>query len=132
MFARAMILLLVPAVVAGCRAEPAAAPPPRIVAPAPVCKAGHDAPQRLRLGVSRTSSSTFFDDGFRPVADLVASRLGLPVDLVLTDRYDELADLLASGDADLAVLPPLTYVHARERMPCLSLLLTMVSRGDVY
>ena len=95
------------------------------------CAAGRDVPERLRLAVTRSGSSTFFDDGYRPVADYLAERLNRPVDLLFGDHYDDVAAMLERGDADVAVLPPLAYVRARDRTPCLRLLLTMVSRGDI-
>jgi len=41
-------------------------------------------------------------------------------------------DLLERGAVDIASLSPLSYVQARERMPCLRLLAMQVSRGDLH
>lgn len=96
------------------------------------CAAGTTSPERLRFAVVRSGSSSFDRDGYVPVAGFLSARLGIPVDLVAVDRYADLAVVLEAGGAEFALMPPLAYVEARERIPCLRPLVTMAAEGEVW
>ncbi len=67
---------------------------------------------------------------FSPLAELLASKLGLRVTVRVTDSYDELVEELKAGRVDLVKLSPLAYVKARERVRDLKLLATQVANGS--
>lgn len=71
-------------------------------------------------------------DAYAPVARFLASRIGIEVELIPIEHYDDLVEKLSRGDVDLAKLPPLAYVKAHEQIPCLRLLRTMVVDGAVH
>ncbi len=86
-----------------------------------------------RAPVSRTGSgSGSQEEAFGPVARFLSARIGVPVDLAAASRYDELADWISRGMVDVALVPPLAYVRAKERIACLRLLRTMVVGGTVH
>jgi phosphate/phosphite/phosphonate ABC transporter binding protein len=120
-----------------CLAALACAPSPsppvrtgRTESPRIECRPGTAKPARLRFGVAFWCTGFVFQDGYRPMAEHVSIDLGRPVELVFVTNYDQLAMMLETGDLDVALLPPLAYVRARERMPCLKLLYTLVNDGD--
>lgn len=111
--------------------EPLQPPPVPSVAPlpsiSPGCLPGTVLPSRIRLGIARHGTQQV--DRNTPLADYLASRTGLPVEIVPTDRYDELAEGLLNGLLEAAVLPPLEYVRAHDRDPCLRAHMTGVFDG---
>jgi len=98
----------------------------------PGCAAGKRTPERLRLGLGGFWGSKASQNAYSTVASFLAARIGMPVDLVPIENYDDLIARLEKGDLEVAKLPPLAYVKARELMPCLRYLRTMVVDGAVY
>ncbi len=96
------------------------------------CSEGGRWPKRLRFGLVGFWGTRTQQEAFEPVAQFLSGRLGLPVDLVAASRYDELADWVSGGQVDIAVVPPLAYVKARDGVPCLRLLRTMVVGGAIH
>jgi phosphonate transport system substrate-binding protein len=66
-----------------------------------------------------------------PLEAYLGALLGARVEVVLYEDYDALVSDVVRGDLDVAQLPPLAFVLARERDPALVLLATQVSLGDV-
>jgi phosphonate transport system substrate-binding protein len=66
------------------------------------------------------------------VAAALTADLGLPVEATAVGHYEELVARLMQGQVDIAVLPSVVYVRAREKMPCLGLAATMVGDGEVF
>ena len=95
------------------------------------CKTDKNIPEVLRFGVTPYLDTDILAQHFEPVLSYLSKRTGYAFELVPGESYTGLVDELAAGSVDLASLSPLTYVRARERMPCLQLLLTQVSLGSV-
>ncbi len=84
----------------------------------------------LLLGITApTDYEAAVRDGASLGAALTAS-LGKPVEVVVLDRYEQLAAAVAAGDVDLAWLPPLAYLRAREQA-AVTPLRRAVRRGSV-
>ena len=115
MTARPNALFCVVALMALARVSPAGDPPVRalVFGMTPI------------VGVEPTRAR------FTPLAEHMAGKLGLPVELLVTGSYGELASLVASGEVDLAKFSPLAYVHANKRIPGLRLIATQVANGSV-
>lgn len=100
--------------------------------PPPECPGGSLTPRTLRMGLGGFWGSKDSLDAYAPVAGFLSTRIGVPVELVPIEHYDDLVDKLSRGDVDVAKLPPLAYVKAHEKIPCLRLLRTMVVDGAVH
>lgn len=119
--------------VASC-APPARLPPPKPSSSttnlAPGCLPGTVVAPRVRIGLPRHGTARTL--GHEALANALSRRLGLPVEVVLLDRYDEIDEGLANGFLEVAMLPPLEYVKARDRDPCVAARLTLVFDGTVH
>lgn len=82
----------------------------------------------IRFAISPTAGSEAVRRQYTPVADFLEAVLGAPIDLVVASSYDDLVAQVADGQADLALLPPLSYVIAKERTPSLHILATAMNR----
>ena len=99
----------------------------------PECTAVAAKPRdRIRFGLVGFWGDTGQGDAFQPMRGFLEARVGVPVDLVCASRYDELVDWVAEGRIEVALVPPLAYVKANVRIPCLHLLRTMVIAGSVH
>ena len=124
---RSYILFLV-ILAAGCGRDDT----PQVLGSAPQCPAGQTAAERVRFAVARSGSSAFSEEGYRPVAEYLSRYAGVPVELVIGEQYSDLWEMLERKEAEVALLPPLAYVEASARIPCLSLMATMVARGALW
>lgn len=98
----------------------------------PDCPVGNHVPDRIRFAVGGFWGADSGYKTYQPVADFLTGHLDVPVELVADPSYDHVVNLLEQGEVELALLPPLSYVMAREKMPCLKHLRTMVVDGSVY
>ncbi len=89
-------------------------------------------PEKLRLGVVGFWGTSTHAEAFEPMASFLAEDTGRRVEIVSATGYDDLVRLLMEGELELALLPPLAYVRAREQLPHLRLLRTMVVSGAVH
>lgn len=111
-------------------AQPAGRPP--VADPAagsPSCPPGAAVVPVLRLGIPHHGVPRMKDP--RALADLLSTRVGTPVEVLTSGDYRDLSEGLRSGTLDAALLPPLEYVRARDRNPCLEARLTLVMAGRV-
>lgn len=99
---------------------------------ADACPAASRIPDRVRFGLVGFWGTRTQEEAFQPVARFLSARLGLDVDLVAASRYDELTEWISRGSVDIALVPPLAYVKARDRIACLHLLRTMVVGGTAH
>jgi phosphate/phosphite/phosphonate ABC transporter binding protein len=95
------------------------------------CEAEEAPPAVLRFGVTPYLDEALLREHFEPVLAHLAQETGYTFELVPGESYAALVDQLARKEVDIASLSPLTYVKARENMPCLKLLLTQVAFGSV-
>jgi len=68
---------------------------------------------------------------FAPLETHLGSLLGARTEVVAYQEYDELITDVIRGELDVAQLPPLAFVLARERDDQLLLLATLIANGDV-
>ena len=95
------------------------------------CLAGEVVPEVILFGITPYLDAQLLSENFEPVLKYLSERTGYPFEIVLGKGYASLVNDLEKGRVDVASLSPLTYVQARERMPCLQLMLTQVSFGSV-
>ena len=88
--------------------------------------------QTLRLGLAPFLGGAAIEAQFTPVTEYVASQLGVGVELIITDSYEDLIDRAARAEVELALLPPYSYVLARRRQPNLRLLASIINLGRTY
>ena len=84
---------------------------------------------RLRLGIVPTIGSEAVRERYEPMADFFSSLLGVQVTLVVGDSYSDLVDRFVNGEADLAILPPLSFLAAQDRLPSLQPVVSKVAYG---
>lgn len=121
-------------VATGCKATRPPVPKPPDPSPAGrvACPLGNRPIPTLRFSASLLGSPSVLFDGYQGVADHLAQATGIPVELVPTDDYTAMTDRLDAGEIEIAVLPPLEYVAAKERIPCLNAALTTIQDGHVH
>ncbi len=76
------------------------------------------------LGVQRTR------EAFEPIAKWIGTRLGVPVEFVIADGYDELVEQAVKGKLDIVQFSPLSYIVAKERVSGLRLVASSLSFGS--
>ena len=94
------------------------------------CQPGKRTVPVLRLGATPFSSSNVMLSGYQGIADYVEQVTGIPVELVAIDDYADMTAQLKSQQLEIALLPPLEYLAAKELMPCLQPSLTTVQDGQ--
>jgi len=95
------------------------------------CVHGTDHPAQLRLGYPH-GGIWQRGQGFEGVGARMASELGLPVETTTSVNYSDVVRALVDERIDVAILPALAYIHARDEMPCLLLVGTMVGDGEAF
>ena len=81
----------------------------------------------IRFALSPTAGTEAVRRQYTPVADFLASVLGAPVEVSVASSYDDLVARVAAHEVDLALLPPLSYVFAKEKTPKLEILATAMN-----
>jgi phosphate/phosphite/phosphonate ABC transporter binding protein len=69
------------------------------------------------------------DTSWQPIIDHLVRRLGVLIEPVPYDSYEAIVDAVALQQADLALLAPLSYVLAKDRLPGLEPLVHTLSEG---
>jgi phosphonate transport system substrate-binding protein len=83
----------------------------------------------LRLGrVPHISQETTRAEN-APLAAYLSRQLGIPVELAVPSDYDAVISELQAGAVDIAILPPLSYIVAKKRIPDLNLIAQLVADG---
>lgn len=122
-------------VLTACKAArppvPRADPGPKPAVPDP-CPLGNQPVQELRLGAALLGSPSVLLEGYGRVAEHLSQATGIPVTLVAANDYAEMTERLETGDIEVAILPPLEYLSAKERIPCLNASLTTIQDGHVH
>jgi phosphonate transport system substrate-binding protein len=67
------------------------------------------------FGVTPTDNPRIMYEKFQPLLDYLSSETPYSYELVLKKNYEETVAALASGETDVALLGPLTYLEARAR-----------------
>lgn len=96
------------------------------------CAPGTDRPARLRFAHALGPGVAPISHGYDRVGAELSAQLGLPVDVTAAADYNALVQMIGRGDIDVAVLPPVAFVRAREQFGCLGLAATLVGDGSPY
>ncbi len=86
----------------------------------------------VRMGIVPQGGAGDVPAQFAPLETWLGSQLGARVELTAYSDYDQLISDVVSGELDVAQLPPLAFVLARERDPALLLLATQIASGGVH
>ena len=84
---------------------------------------------RLRLGVTPALGIDVAQKSNAPLGSYLSDVLRIPVDIVVADSYDQLTTLIANEEVELALLPPLSYVKAKEEVEDLVPVVGKIGRG---
>jgi phosphate/phosphite/phosphonate ABC transporter binding protein len=84
----------------------------------------------LRWGLTPYVSATSVQDQYRPTLALVASRIGIPIEISVGESYSDLEQLLVRGQIDIATMSPYAYVRAKELVPEIQVFATHISGGS--
>jgi len=84
----------------------------------------------LRLSITPYLPVEQMSAQFEPIAVELSRHLKTPVTLVPVTTYSELIEHVANGTVDIAILPPLSYVRALERVPDLKLVAQQLAWGE--
>ena len=85
---------------------------------------------QIRFGVAPFLGSETATKGFKPVAEYLTNVLGYPVTLVVGESYQNLIDQVVANQLDIVILPPASYVLAKQRSPGLRLLASQIAYGS--
>lgn len=125
---RKMALASMVMAVAGCTKGTESPPLSEADTPTPAAVLASELPARpLRLGRPPHLVDTRAE--YTPLAEHLGKKIGHRITVVVPASYDEVVDHLVEGKLDLALLTPFTYVKAKEKMPDLWLLATMMAEG---
>ena len=83
----------------------------------------------LRWGLTPFVSTTSVATQNRPTLELVATRLGVPIDIVVADNYGDLETKLLEGEIDVATMSPYAYVQAKRMSSDIQVFATHISDG---
>jgi phosphate/phosphite/phosphonate ABC transporter binding protein len=83
-------------------------------------KAGDN--RTLRFGVIPRDNPRIMYEKYQPLLDYLSARTPYAYELVLKKSYEETVAALASGETDIALLGPLTYLEAHAKHGALSIL----------
>jgi phosphonate transport system substrate-binding protein len=83
----------------------------------------------LRFLVSPFLGSGVAEPQYRPLATYLEEALGVPVTFEVGTSYRDVIDRVAMGKFDVAILPPASYVLAKERHSDLRLLASQLAYG---
>ena len=85
--------------------------------------------KRLRFGVSPFATPKEHRAQFGPLCAYLSKVLGIPVELQQTASYETLVQQMVDGQIDIALLSPLSYVHAYARQPRMQLVARTLAFG---
>ena len=73
------------------------------------------AKDKLVMGVHPYKPITELQNMFKPIADYVSEKLGIPVELQFAKSYEEAAQKIGNGHFDFAFLGPTIYVESKNK-----------------
>lgn len=68
----------------------------------------------------------------KPLVDLIAGELGIPVQVLPASSYESVVDAVTSGVADMVVLGPAAYIMASHREPGLEPFASLTMKGGAF
>ena len=93
----------------------------------PATSAPEDTRPVLRFGIppwQKSQSADEIREQYRPVLEWLGTQIGYRFVVVGGRSYEDMIDLVAQGNVQLAILSPVPYVQAKRKNPELDLLLT--------
>ncbi|MCU0697950.1 MAG: phosphate/phosphite/phosphonate ABC transporter substrate-binding protein [Myxococcaceae bacterium] len=77
--------------------------------------------ERLRILVPPVLERASIEKAYSKLVEYLSRQLGVPVELVIAESYQDVVDRSTSGDVEAVMLSPYTYALAMEkkRLPCL-------------
>lgn len=84
---------------------------------------------KLRLGITPFESGERTRTDLAPLALLVGDMLGVPLEIEPAESYQSLVLAVSKGEIDIALLSPVSYIHARRLQPQLHLVAQVISQG---
>jgi len=84
---------------------------------------------RLRVAVPPVLAKESLEQSYAKLLEYLSRHLGVPVELVVGDSYDDVVTRTAAGAFDAAVLTPYTYARVSEKVK-LSCLVQMLGDGS--
>ena len=83
----------------------------------------------LVWGLTPFVSQKGVDEQYRPTISLVSSRLRVPIHLRAGKNYEDVEEMLLSGDIDIALMSPYAYVRAKANAPDIRVFSTHIAKG---
>jgi phosphonate transport system substrate-binding protein len=78
-------------------------------------KKGNPNPAKLVFGFVPSAEANKIADSAKPMADFIASELGIPVETFTSTDYVGMIEAMDSKKVDIGSLPPLAYVLAKDK-----------------
>jgi len=86
--------------------------------------------QTVYFGVIPRDNPRILFEKYQPLLDYLAANTPYTYELVLKKNYEDTVNALGSGDMDVALLGPLTYLEARAKYGAVSILKPKGANGD--
>ncbi len=86
----------------------------------------------IRFGVIPRDNPRISFEKYQPLIDYLSEVTGLKIELTMKRTYEETIVALGSGEIDLALLSPLSYLEARARYGAVAVLRSVTEDGRAY
>jgi phosphonate transport system substrate-binding protein len=86
--------------------------------------------QTVYLGVIPRDNPRILYEKYQPLLDYLADQTPYTYELVLKKNYEDTVNALGSGEMDVALLGPLTYLEARAKYGAVCILKPKGANGD--
>lgn len=84
---------------------------------------------KLLLGITPFESGDRTRADLAPLAKMIGDMLGVPLEIEPAESYQSLVQAVSKGEIDIAMLSPMSYIHARRQQPKLQLVARVISQG---
>lgn len=92
--------------------------------------AGAERPNRLVMGFVPSQNADQLAETAKPLADMLAKELGIPVDAFVSAQYIGLAEAMASRQVDIGFLNSFNYVLTHDQLGAAEVILKSVRNGN--
>jgi len=83
----------------------------------------------LRVGVVPAIGSQAAADRYKPVAAYLSKVLNVEIEVAVGQSYSDLVDRFSRNEMDLVIVPALSYLEARERVPGIQPIVSKIALG---
>jgi phosphonate transport system substrate-binding protein len=84
----------------------------------------------VHFGIVPRDNPRIAYEKFQPLMDYLSENTPFKFELALRKSYEETVNALGHGEVDVALLGPLTYLHARKEFGAISILKTVTEKGE--